>query len=147
MSSNVMSSNRLPSSRTILLGVVSGIVGGIAFGLMMAAQNMLPMVAMLIGQENPLIGFIVHMAISAFIGATFSLIVLRLPSRLVSLVIAGGLYGVIWWVFGALILMPVMLDMSAMVLQIGEMQIFSLIGHLIFGVLMGATYKIAGERE
>lgn len=38
---------------------------------------MLPMVAMLVGSESAVIGFIVHMAISAGLGAFFGLIAAR----------------------------------------------------------------------
>jgi hypothetical protein len=43
-------------------------------------------------------------------------------------------------VLGALILMPLMLGMSAMVLQIGGDQWMSLIGHLIYGVVTGLAF-------
>jgi uncharacterized membrane protein YagU involved in acid resistance len=146
MSANVVASPRLSVSRSLLLGAIGGLAGGIVFGIMMGMQNMLPMVGMLVGQENALIGFVVHMVISAFIGGTFGLIATRLPSGFATLVIVGAIYGVLWWVLGALILMPLMLGMNAMVLQIGEMQISSLVGHVVFGLLMGAAYKIASNR-
>ncbi|MEZ4668075.1 MAG: hypothetical protein R3E39_09175 [Anaerolineae bacterium] len=57
--------------RVVTLGAIGGIVGGMVFGMMMAMMDSLPMVGMLIGQQNAVVGFIVHMAISVFIGATF----------------------------------------------------------------------------
>ncbi len=132
--------------RAVLIGGGAGLVGGLVFGLMMAAQGMLPMVGMLIGQDNPTVGFIVHMVISAFIGAIFGGIAARLPSGWAASVVGGGIYGVIWWVLGALILMPLMLGMNDMVLQIGDMQISSLIGHVVFGILMGVAYRFLTER-
>jgi uncharacterized membrane protein YagU involved in acid resistance len=133
-------------TRSAIAGIIGGIGGGIVFGLMMGVQGMLPMVGMLIGQDNALVGFVVHMLISAFIGATFGVIAQRVPSTLVVRLIAGAVYGVVWWVLGALVLMPVMLGMSAMVLQIGDMQISSLVGHLVFGVIMGGIYHVASAR-
>lgn len=146
-----MATKTLPTTnaawlRTALLGAGAGLVGGLVFGLMMASQGMLPMVGMLIGQDNATVGFIVHMVISAFIGATFGVIATRFPSGWAASIVGGGIYGVIWWVLGALILMPLMLGMSHMVLQIGDMQISSLIGHVIFGVLMGAAHRLLVER-
>jgi len=39
----------------------------------MGAMDMLPMVAMLVGSESALVGFALHMLISAAIGAGFGL--------------------------------------------------------------------------
>ena len=89
------------TTKSILSGAIAGVGGGIVFGIMMAIMGMLPMVAMLIGQENAAIGFGVHLAISAFIGATFGLIVNRLPiSTAATTTVAGALYGVGWWMPG-----------------------------------------------
>jgi uncharacterized membrane protein YagU involved in acid resistance len=57
------------------------------------------------------------------------------------------MYGIIWWVLGALILMPIMLGMNAMVLQIGDMQWMSLIGHIVFGVILTIAYKVQSDRK
>lgn len=134
-------------TRSIVTGIGGGIVGGIAFGVMMAAQGMLPMVGMLVGSESPVVGFIVHMLISSFIGATYGVIAARLPRSWAGALISGAVYGgIVWWVLGALIIMPLLLGMNEMVLQIGEMQISSLIGHLVFGVIMGVVTKVAAER-
>lgn len=146
-----MSTNAMPSvgsslQRAVITGVIGGLIGGIAFGILMGIWGVLPMVGMLIGQNNAVVGFIVHMLISAAIGATFGLIATRLPGSWAAAVISGGVYGIVWWVLGALILMPLMLGMNEMVLQVGEMQTNSLIGHIVFGVIMGAVYKAAADR-
>lgn len=147
MSSGALSNSNMPTlSRSVILGVGAGLAGGLVFGVMMAAMGMLPMVGMLVGQDNAVIGFVVHMAISAFIGATFGLIAPRLPASWTARVIGGGIYGIVWWVLGALILMPLMLGMSQMVFVIEQMQINSLIGHILFGVVMGAAFKALSER-
>ncbi|MEW5960888.1 MAG: hypothetical protein AB1801_24445, partial [Chloroflexota bacterium] len=61
-------------STAIKAGAVAGLGGGLVFGLMMGMMGMLPMVGMLVRQESAVVGFIVHMLISAFIGATFGVI-------------------------------------------------------------------------
>ena len=133
--------------RALLWGAASGLIGGVAFGILMAMMGMLPMVGMLVGVENAVVGFFVHMAISAFIGATFGVLLEFLPlGGRVALVIAGGVYGMIWWVLGALIMMPLMLGMAAMVLVIGQMQWMSLMGHVIYGVILGIAYSLLARR-
>jgi uncharacterized membrane protein YagU involved in acid resistance len=136
---NVRTENRLLAS-SIISGAIAGLGGGAVFGLMMAMMGMLPMVAMLVGSENAMVGFIVHMAISATIGAIYGVVVSRLPRTTSTAVVAGAVNGVAWWVLGALILMPLMLGMNEMVFQIGQPQWMSLLGHLIFGVVTGLLF-------
>lgn len=102
---------------------------------------------MLAGSQDPLIGFVVHMAISAFIGAVYGVVAGRLPQSALTGIIAGAVNGVVWWVLGALIAMPLMLGMSNMVLQIGEAQWMSLVGHVIYGVVAGLLFIPLARRS
>ena len=129
------------------VGVVAGLVGGSVFGVQMAVGGMLPMVASMVGTENVIVGFLVHLLISAFIGGTFGVIASRLPQTLFVQVIGGFLYGLVWWVLGALIIMPLVLGMSEMVLQIGDSQLMSFVGHGIFGIVMGVSYVLLRKLE
>ncbi len=127
-------------------GVIAGLGGGLIFGMMMAMMGMLPMVGMLIGQDSAAVGFIVHMAISAVFGGVFGLAAARFFHGWGPTLIAGAIYGVIIWVVGALIMMPLMLGMNEMVLQIGQAQWMSLIGHLIFGLVTGGIFVWLNQR-
>jgi uncharacterized membrane protein YagU involved in acid resistance len=128
-------------------GVLAGLAGGLVFGAMMAMQEMLPMVGMLVGTESALVGFIVHLLISGFAGAIFGLLAVRLPAGWGAALGAGAVYGVIWWIAGALILMPLMLGMPEMVFQIGQMQWMSLLGHLIFGLVTAVVFVLLLRRN
>jgi uncharacterized membrane protein YagU involved in acid resistance len=127
-------------------GIVAGLGGGLVFGMMMALMGMLPMVAMLVKSESPIMGFLVHMGISAFIGAVYGLFAGRLPTGWIAAVIAGAVYGMIWWVLGALIAMPLMLGMSQMVFVIEQPQIMSLMGHVIYGVITALLFVPLSKR-
>lgn len=133
--------------KSIVAGAIAGLGGGVVFGMMMAMMGMLPMVAMLAGSQNPLIGFVVHMAISAFIGAVYGVVAGRLPQSALTGIVAGAVNGVVWWVLGALVAMPMMLGMSNMVLQIGEAQWMSLVGHIIYGVVTGLLFSPLARRS
>lgn len=128
-------------------GAIAGLVGGSVFGVQMAVGGMLPMVANMVGSENVVVGFVLHMLISAFIGATYGVAAARMPTSLTVHVGAGFVYGLVWWVLGALIIMPLALGMGEMVLQIGEAQWMSFVGHGIFGILMGAIFALAIHLE
>lgn len=125
-------------------GIAGGLVGGVAFGLLMQATGIIPMVAMLVGSSSPLVGWLVHLAISAAIGASFAVLFGRYATSASRSVAVGVGYGAFWWVLGGLLLMPVRLGMEPFVLSTTAWQ--SLIGHLLYGLLLGLTYAIALAR-
>jgi uncharacterized membrane protein YagU involved in acid resistance len=127
-------------------GIVAGLGGGVVFGMLMAMMGMLPMVAGLVKSDSPVIGFLVHMGISAFIGAVYGVFAGRLPASWIAVVIAGAVYGMIWWVLGALISMPILLGMSQMVFVIEQPQIMSLMGHMIYGVITALLFVPLSKR-
>lgn len=133
--------NNFAAATTVQIGVVSGLVGGGIFGVQMLLAEMMPMIASMIGAENIVIGFIIHLLISAFIGGTFGFIASYIPNNLLTLVGAGVGYGIVWWVLGALLIMPAVLGMNEMIFNVGPAQ-GSLIGHTVFGLVMGVVYYV-----
>lgn len=131
----------------IKTGAMAGLLGGLVFGMMMGMMGMLPMIGMMVGLDNAVVGFVIHMLISAFIGATFGVIATRLPAGRVTAITAGAVYGVIWWVLGALIMMPLLLGMTQMVFVIGSAQWMSLVGHIVFGIVTGAGFAWLTQRS
>jgi uncharacterized membrane protein YagU involved in acid resistance len=131
---------------SVTLGAAAGLVGGSVFGVQMAVGNMLPMVASMIGSESVVVGMIVHLLISGVIGAVYGVVAPRLPAGWPITLGAGIVYGIIWWVLGALVIMPIILGMGEMVLQVGDMQWMSLVGHVFFGIVTAAFYGLAARR-
>jgi uncharacterized membrane protein YagU involved in acid resistance len=123
-------------------GVVAGLVGGCIFGVQMATMNMLPMVGQLIRSESVVVGFVLHLIISAIIGGIYALVASRLPSSWLMIVGGAMVYGIIWWVLGGLIIMPLGLGMGDMILRVEDMQWMSLVGHIIFAIPMAVVYKL-----
>lgn len=126
-------------------GVAGGLVGGVMFGILMQMMDMIPMVAMLVDSKSIAVGWLVHLTISAFIGASFALLLGRLASGWASAAGLGMAYGVVWWVLGALLLMPARLGMDVFVLNKIAWQ--SLMGHLIYGLLLGLVFAALTRRE
>lgn len=124
-------------------GIIGGLSAGIVFGAMMQTMNMMPMVAMLVGSESIALGWVVHLAISAFIGLTYSVLVRPGTGALPSALLGLG-YGIVWWVLGALIIMPFRLGMGVFVLNTMAWQ--SLMGHMIYGVILGLVYYLTSTR-
>ena len=131
---------------SIVAGAIAGLGGGVVFGMMMAMMGMLPMIAMLVGSQSAFVGFLVHMVISAGIGAFYGLVASRLPKTVGVGIVAGAVNGMVWWVLGALIMMPLMLGMGEMVLKIGQTQWLSLMGHVIYGIVTGLLFIPLSKR-
>ncbi|MFC7344763.1 hypothetical protein [Saccharopolyspora griseoalba] len=126
----------------VLQGAASGLAGGIIFGIMMATTGMLPMVAMLVGSSSAGVGIVVHLAISAILGAGFGLVAPM--NQFWPLAGAGLVYGAVWWVLGGLLLMPAGLGMP--VLQLGATAMQSLMGHLLYGIVTAAAFYLFRRR-
>jgi uncharacterized membrane protein YagU involved in acid resistance len=130
----------------IVAGVAGGLVGGVAFGVIMQAIDVMPMVAQLINSDSIAMGWLVHLFNSALFGAIYAALFDRWAGTLAPAVGIGLAYGVLWWVLGALLIMPAWLGMNEMIFQVGTTQWQSLIGHLIYGALLGLVYVLVRPR-
>lgn len=139
MSTSTLSMQKL-DMRALWMGAVAGIIGGIPFGMMMGMMGMMPMIGMLVRVDSVFAGVLVHAAISAITGAIYGFFAARLPQTWRIATLAGIAYGVIWWVLGALVLMPAMLGMFQMIFVIGQMQWMSLLGHQIWALVMAFAF-------
>ena len=127
-------------------GVYGGLAGGAVFGVMMAMMGMLPMIGSMVGSPSAFVGFFVHLMISATIGGSFA--VLLSASGLRGGVGSGLVYGVTWWILGPLTVMPFFMGMGLGVnWNVASMSAAmpSLVGHLIFGAILGVTLSTASK--
>lgn len=132
-------------TETLIYGTAAGLAGGVVFGVLMQMMDMMSMVAMLVGGSSSGLGWVVHLAISALIGTSFAALFGRWAMNLVTSIGLGAAYGMLWWVVGALILMPTKLGMDLMVINDTALQ--SLMGHLMFGMVLGGVYAILARRS
>lgn len=139
----------------IAASAVAGLVAGLVFGAMMHMMlapmpggGQVPVIAMIgqiiTGTPDVTIGWLYHLFNSAVIGAIFGWLLGTRVRGYGSGLGLGAAYGFGWWILGGLILMPVLLGMPAFApLMMPEMQIVamgSLIGHLIYGLILGGLY-------
>jgi uncharacterized membrane protein YagU involved in acid resistance len=124
------------------------LAGGVVFGAIMGLMGMLPMLGDMAGVPTAWAGFLMHMMISAVIGATFAVLVqwTGWPAG-----IGTGLgYGALWWVLGPLTLMPLFMGMgvgASWNMAAVAQAMPSLMGHLIFGGILGCTYAWLGHTK
>jgi uncharacterized membrane protein YagU involved in acid resistance len=128
----------------VLHGVLGGLAGGLVFGLMMQALGMIGMIAMLVGSESIAVAWAVHLTISALFGALYGAVVAPRVTGWGAGVGSGIAYGALLWVLGPLLLMPAMLGMPLFDITPGALQ--SLVGHLVFGLVLGAVVVALSRR-
>jgi hypothetical protein len=121
----------------VVAGAAGGLLGGLVFGVMMQVMGMIPMVAMLVGSDSAAVGWLVHLAISTGLGVGFGLVAVRGLDGWGSGLALGLGYGLVWWVLGALLAMPIRLGMPAF--QLGTTAWQSLMGHLVYGAVLAAV--------
>ena len=130
-------------TKRIIHGIVGGLVGGVIFGLMMAKMGTLPMIGKMVGAPNAVAGFLVHLGISASIGASYGMLLGGLVRSRTGHLLAGLAYGSTWWVLGPLTLMPLFMGMGLGVnwnVAAATAMLPSLMGHAIFGLALGFAY-------
>ncbi len=130
----------------LAVGALAGIIGGLAFGIVMVNLGMLPLVAGLVGFQSPTAGFTIHMAISIFVGATYGAL-FRTSTAGYGVNLMGGLaYGLAWWVLGGLTLFPLFLgDGVHWSNTAARAALPSLVGHLIYGGIAGLAFQAMAD--
>jgi len=132
---------RFSLPRALVVGGVAGIVGGWAFGKWMAQVDFFPLIAGLVGSESPAVGMALHFVIAVVIGASFGALFQRDVRGFGSCLGWGLAYGILWWFLGPLTLLPILHgsppDWSY---QQGGALFGSLVGHVIYGLLLGLVY-------
>ena len=121
--------------RRVVAGVLGGLAGGIVFGVLMAMMGMFTMIAMMMGSTSPLVGVGVHLMISVVYGMVLTLFFSRFLHSYGRASVAGLVYGVILWVIGPLLVMPLMLGMP--VFGFSATVMMSLMGHMVYDILLG----------
>jgi hypothetical protein len=139
---------------SLTAGIIAGLIAGVVFGIMMTVMHaptpeggsmpMMAMVAMVVKSKSLAVGWLYHLFNSAVIGGLFGWFLGGRIRGYGSAAGWGAVYGFAWWILGGLILMPMFLGMPAFApLQMPMMRpvaFASLMGHLIFGVILGAAF-------
>ena len=129
-------------------GVMASVAGGLLFSLVMLATGVLAKVAGLVGGSSPILGFVVHMCISAIVGMSYGVLFRHEAPDFGSGVAWGLLYGLIWWIIGPLTLMPILLGGSlTWTTATAGALLPSLIGHLLYGAATASAFLLLERRH
>ncbi len=128
-------------------GAGAGLIGGVLFTLVMVRIGLLPVIAELVGATSALTGVFVHLVIANLIGASYGLLFRQQSYDVGSALGWGVSYGFVWWIMGALTLMPMFLGSEPQWTVEAAGQLFpSLIGHLAYGAALGVVYYLLEAR-
>jgi len=129
-------------------GAAASLAGGLLFSVVMLVTGALPRVARLVGGTSPLLGFVVHLVISAIIGMNYGLLFRREAPDNGSGVLWGLLYGLVWWFLGPLTLYPILMgDSITWTTQAAGLALPSLIGHLLYGAATALAFMVLERRH
>ena len=142
-------------------GIAGGLIAGVIFGIMMTVMTvptpdggrmpMMAMVAQVVRSDSLAIGWAYHLFNSAVIGAIFGWVFGRGAAGYAGSLAKGIVYGIFWWILGGQILMPLFLGMEPFAaLQMAPMRpvaMMSLVGHVIFGAILGLAYARLRKSE
>ncbi|MFD1685163.1 DUF6789 family protein [Halobellus litoreus] len=127
-------------------GVVAGVIAGVVMGALMVMQ-MRPVLEVAIPSmyflSGGAAGFTIHVAHGAVLGVVFAAIASTQTdlTTVKSLALGVG-YGVVLWVVLAVLVMPVWLSAvgSPANPPLPNVNVTSLVGHVVYGAVLGAVY-------
>lgn len=122
----------MPNNDDLKRGVVPGVIAGYLF-LAYTGPGMQDMIGGMISADS-FVGFILHIVISVVVGAIYTGVFLAyvdLGNPLVNIAVGGLIYGLIWWIIGGNIIVPVVAGGDAQVLSLTIDSSFY--GHIVFG--------------
>jgi uncharacterized membrane protein YagU involved in acid resistance len=126
-----------------LSGAVAGIAGGLVFGASMAVYGTLPTIASIVHTDSAVVGFLLHMVFAVVIGAGFGVFAVRQRVRVRETLFWGLIYGEFWWFLGPQTLLPLLRGQPvAWSLASAQSLLPSLIGHLCYGLTVGAVFVL-----
>lgn len=133
--------------------IAGGLTAGVIMGLLMQfVLGSMAMVGALYGQPTIAAGWAAHLVHSVIFALVFAFIVTRPSLRdytdsTTKLAGLGMAYGVTIWVIAASFVMPFWLTtIGAASPTIPTFEVLSLVGHLAYGLVLGAVYAIAARR-
>lgn len=102
---------------------------------------MMPAVAGLVRSESTAVGWLIHLIISAIAGLTFAWWFGTRTHSLGQGLSYGSLLGLIWWIIGPLVIMPLWLGINVQFANMFSQDLLlSLAGHLVYGIITGLVF-------
>lgn len=131
----------------------AALLAGVVMGFMLQfVMGMMPMIGALYGAPGLVTGWIAHLFHSVVFGLVYAVIagrpaVAAYATRTGTGVGLGVAYGIVIWIVGAGIVMPLWMGALGMPAPgVPNLDPMSLVGHVVFGALLGGGYALLVRR-
>lgn len=139
-------------------GAIGGLVAGVVMGgmlQMMMTPVITKAIPALYGMDGMVMGWVAHLFHSLIFGLIFAGIVMATPQlrgyadKVTTSTGLGIAYGVIIWVVAAAIVMPIWLSAVGFpgAPPLPNFNPMSLVGHVVYGALLGVLFPLVHQRE
>jgi len=133
--------------RSVEWGGLAGLVGGVVSSPVLLVPGILPKIAGLETSLGGARGLLIHLVISALIGASYGLLFRDEASSFGLGVAWGWLFGLIWWYLGPLTLLPMLLTGQIDWSPGAASSLLPLLpGHLIYGATTAFVFLLLEQR-
>lgn len=133
----------------ILAGIAGAVIAGLVLGVMMQTMGMMTDLSDMLGMDSAAVGWIIHLMMSVLFGVVYGAVLMAASLKLGANLGLGAAYGVAIWIMGPLLVMPIM--MGDDVVAFGMEELGMLMGHVIWGLLIGAiavaVHRRLAERQ
>ena len=150
--SRLLFSDEVPSRtgkggfQAVLRDAAAGTIGGLLFTLVTWQTGILAQLAQLVGGTAPA-GLAVHLLVSTALGISYGQLFRRDAWELGTAMAWGVAYGLLWWVLGALTLLPMLMGGAPQWSAPAAAEAFpSLVGHITYGIGLGAAFHVLETR-
>lgn len=132
---------------------IAGLAAGIVMGLLIQfVMGIMPVIGALYGFPSLTAGWIAHLFHSVVFALVYAAVVGQPPlsgyaARITSGAGLGAVYGFALWLVAAVVVMPLWLSVVGLPSPgVPNINVQSLVGHLVYGVLLGALYPAFAGR-
>ena len=147
-------------SRKIGIGAAAGLIAGVLFGVLMeflpapvpigGRISMIVFAARAVHAQSALVGWLAYVVYGLIIGGIFGWLVHDQTLEEARSIVWGCVYGLGWWILAGLVLVPALRGAipfsPSAVDAIHPVALALLMGHVVYGVVLGAGVPLITER-
>lgn len=122
----------------IVAGTAGGLVGGILLALSLQVAGRIHTAGRIVGAEGAAAGWATLVVVGLLLGILYAFVLGRISHTWVTGLGVGAAYGVVWWVLGTLIILPLAIGQAMFAITASTAANF--VGYLLLGIAIGVVY-------
>ena len=121
-------------------GIIAGILGGACMAIVMQITGLMTRYTAIIGGTKDIDAWFVLIVLCAILGAGYGVAAYRVHKNWI---FSGIAYGLVWWVIGSLIAIPILADWDF--LSVGTDTWWALLGNILFGIVTAGVFDLVSR--